>query len=219
MGPDGVAWAFAASGRDADAEMTIKRSRFIGSVRTVLSADEAAEKIKEFPTLYPKSNHHCWAYRVGLSAPLEHCSDAGEPPGTAGRPILGAIKRHGLENTLIVVTRYFGGIKLGVRGLIEAYGNAAELAVSAAGVVQMELNDTLEVRCGYDFSKTLVTTLRKLGFGEDRQNTEYGADIDVRLDVPYSRRGSIAPVLEEMKERGFLTLLRWGNVQKICKKW
>ena len=130
--------SFTAPKKECDVEMTVKRSRFIGSVRTVLSADEAAELIKSFPTLYPKANHHCWAYRVGIDSPLEHCSDAGEPAGTAGRPILGTLKRHMLENTLNGVTRYFGGIKLGVRGLIEAYGESAELAVAEAGTVEVQ---------------------------------------------------------------------------------
>ena len=107
---EGQLSVFRAPRRDCDAEFTEKRSRFIGSVRIVLDADEAAETIKRFPELYPKANHHCWGYRIGGGAPLEHCSDAGEPAGTAGRPILGTIKRHELTNTLIVVTRYFGGI-------------------------------------------------------------------------------------------------------------
>ena len=128
----GARSVFTAPRRDIDTEFTVKRSRFIGSVRTVLSAEEAAALIKDFPLLYPKANHHCWAYRVGIDSPLEHCSDAGEPAGTAGRPILGTIKRHLLDNTLIVVTRYFGGVKLGVRGLIEAYGTAAEMAAVEA---------------------------------------------------------------------------------------
>ena len=143
-----IAAVFRAPRADCDAEFTEKRSRFIGSVRTVLSADEAAEIIKKFPEIYPKANHHCWAYRIGTGTALEHCSDAGEPSGTAGRPILGVIKRHELTNTLIVVTRYFGGIKLGVRGLIDAYKAAAELAVEQAGAVEMEFHNALLLRCG-----------------------------------------------------------------------
>ena len=210
---------FCAPRRDCDAELTEKRSRFIGSVRIVLDADEAAETIKKFPELYPKANHHCWAYRIGGGAALEHCSDAGEPAGTAGRPILGTIKRHELTNTLIVVTRYFGGIKLGVRGLIEAYKAAAELAVEQAGTVEMEFHNALLLRCGYDYSKTLSTTLRKWGFPEERVGVEYGADVAMRLEVPLSMRAEIELPLAEMAQRSFLTEMKWDESPLVRARW
>ncbi len=210
---------FTAPRKNADAELTVKRSRFIGSVRIVLSAEHANEMIKSFPALYPKANHHCWAYRVGIESPLEHCSDAGEPAGTAGRPILGTIRRHSLDNTLIIVTRYFGGIKLGVRGLIDAYANAAELAITEAGTVEMELHNVLEIACGYNYSKTLISTLRKWGFSEEHQVVDYGENIEVKLEVPCSMRSEISPALEEMIARGFLTKLEWGNEFLVREKW
>lgn len=216
MAEIGENFVFTAPRRNTDAELTVKRSRFIGSVRVALSVDEATETLKGFPSLYPKANHHCWAYRIGID---EHCSDAGEPAGTAGRPILGMLKRHGLNNTLIVVTRYFGGIKLGVRGLIDAYGEAAELAILEAGAVEMELHNTLEVTCGYDYSKTLSSTLRKWGFGEERQTVNYGENVDIRLEVPCSMRAEISPALEEMKARGFLTKLNWSGESLVREKW
>ncbi len=138
-----------------------------------MDPDDASEKIKCFRNI-SQANHHCWAYRIGTENILEHCSDAGEPAGTAGRPILGMLKRHSLQNTLLVVTRYFGGIKLGVRGLIEAYGEAAELAVTEAGSVEMELNLLLDLSCSYEHSKTLSSSLKKWGFGEDRVSALYG---------------------------------------------
>ena len=214
-----IAAAFRAPRASCDAELTEKRSRFIGSVRVVLSADEAAEIIKKFPELYPKANHHCWAYRIGTGTTLEHCSDAGEPSGTAGRPILGAIKRYELTNTLVVVTRYFGGVKLGVRGLIEAYRAAAELAIERAGAVEMEFHNTLTLRCGYDYAKTLETTLRKWGFADNRIKTEYGADVEFRLEVPLSMRASMEDPLAEMHARGFLSALEWSDAPLVREKW
>ncbi len=202
-----------------DAEFTEKRSRFIGSVRMALSADEAADMIKKFPELYPKANHHCWAYRIGSAAALEHCSDAGEPSGTAGRPILGVIKRYELTNTLIVVTRYFGGIKLGVRGLIDAYRAAAELAVERAGAAEMEFHNARLLRCGYDYSKTLETTRRKWGFPEERIKTEYGEDVAMRLEVPLSMRARMEEPLEEMRARALLTALEWDGATLVREKW
>ena len=204
-------YSFIAPAKEIDVELTVKRSRFIGSVRISLDPDEASEKIKGFPEIFPKANHHCWAYRIGTENILEHCSDAGEPAGTAGRPILGMLKRHSLQNTLLVVTRYFGGIKLGVRGLIEAYGEAAELAVTEAGSVEMELNLLLDLSCSYEHSKSLSTSLKKWGFGEDRVSALYGENVEMSLYVPSSLKPEIAPSLEEMFSRGMLQKLEWGN--------
>ena len=204
-------YSFIAPAKEIDVELTVKRSRFIGSVRISLDPDEASEKIKGFPEIFPKANHHCWAYRIGTENILEHCSDAGEPAGTAGRPILGMLKRHSLQNTLLVVTRYFGGIKLGVRGLIEAYGEAAELAVTEAGSVEMELNLLLDLSCSYEHSKTLSSSLKKWGFGEDRISALYGENVEMSLYVPSSLKPDIAPSLEEMFSRGMLQKLEWGN--------
>ena len=204
-------YSFIAPAKEIDVELTVKRSRFIGSVRIALDPDEASEKLKGFAEIFPKANHHCWAYRIGTENILEHCSDAGEPAGTAGRPILGMLKRHSLQNTLLVVTRYFGGIKLGVRGLIEAYGEAAELAVTEAGTVEMELNLQLDLSCSYEYSKTLSSSLKKWGFGEDRVSALYGENVEMKLYVPCSSKPEIAPSLEEMFLRGMLQKLEWGK--------
>lgn len=204
-------YSFIAPAKEINVELTVKRSRFIGSVRIALDPDEASEKLKGFAEIFPKANHHCWAYRIGTENILEHCSDAGEPAGTAGRPILGMLKRHSLQNTLLVVTRYFGGIKLGVRGLIEAYGETAELALTEAGSVEMELNLQLDLSCSYEHSKTISSSLKKWGFGEERVSALYGENVEMSLYVPCSLKPDIAPSLEEMFSRGMLQKLEWGN--------
>lgn len=203
--------SFIAPIKEIDAELTVKRSRFIGSVRMALDTEDATEKIRNFPGIFPKANHHCWAYRVGTENLIEHCSDAGEPAGTAGRPILGMLKRHSLQNTLLVVTRYFGGIKLGVRGLIEAYGEAAEIAIKEAGLVEMELNLRIDISCSYEYSKTLSSSLKKLGFGDDKISAVYGENVEMGLYVPCSSRAEIETSLEEMLLRGMLLKLDWGT--------
>ena len=211
---------FKAPLRDAEAEFTEKRSRFIGSVRTAASADDAAELIKGFPEIYPKSNHHCWGYRIGTGAqPLEHCSDAGEPAGTAGRPILGVLKKYELTNTLVVVTRYYGGIKLGVRGLIDAYKHAAEIAVEAAGSAEMEYYNALTLRCGYDFSKTLMNTLRKWGFSDDTVKYDYGEEVTARLEATVSMRPEMDALLGELCARRLVTLKEWSDAELTKPRW
>ncbi|MDD4159408.1 MAG: IMPACT family protein [Synergistaceae bacterium] len=204
-------YSFIAPRKETDVELTVKRSRFIGSLRMALNPESATENIKRFPDIFPKANHHCWAYRIGTESLLEHCSDAGEPASTAGRPILGILKRHSLQNTLLVVTRYFGGIKLGVRGLIEAYGETAELAVSTAGTVRMELNFRLDLSCSYEFSKTISTTLKKWGFGDDRIQAKYGENVEMSLYVPCASKPELDDPLKEMLSRGMLLSLEWGS--------
>ena len=206
-------YSFIAPIKEIDVELTVKRSRFIGSVRMALDTEDATEKIKNFPEFFPKANHHCWAYRIGTGNEnlMEHCSDAGEPAGTAGRPILGMLKRHSLQNTLLVVTRYFGGIKLGVRGLIEAYGETAELAIKEAGTVEMELNLHIDIYCSYEYSKTLSSTLRKWGFGDNKISALYGENVEMSLYVPCSSEAEIKISLEEMLSRGMLIKLDWGS--------
>nr|HPR89953.1 YigZ family protein [Synergistaceae bacterium] len=112
-------------------EVKINKSRFLGHVRICRSEEEVRMKLKEVCDLHKQATHNCWAYRIGEESYREYFSDDGEPAGTAGKPILGAISRLDLTNALIVVTRYFGGIKLGVRGLIEAYGSTATNALNA----------------------------------------------------------------------------------------
>ena len=215
---DSVDVFFRAPSVETDVETTVKRSRFIGSVRKVLDAVAAQEKLKEISAKFPKATHYCWAYRIGTGSVLEHCSDAGEPAGTAGRPILGALKRCGLDNTLLVVTRYFGGIKLGVRGLIDAYGEAARLAAEACEAKEMEFCLPLRLVCGYDCSKTLLTTLDKYGFGEEDRTLNYGETVEVRLEIPLVRTDEITPQLEEMKARNFLLALEWGKEKTVRER-
>lgn len=112
-------------------EIKIQRSRFIGHIEPCDSEQRAKEILKKIREKHNKATHNCWAYIIELNNyKIEHCSDNGEPPGTAGRPILGAIKRSGLVNVMLIVTRYFGGKKLGVRGLIDAYGLTAEKTIN-----------------------------------------------------------------------------------------
>lgn len=118
----------------ADAEYVIKKSRFIATVCEVKSEDEAAAFIEEMKKKYWDARHNCSAYQVGPDGRFQRSSDDGEPAGTAGRPILEVLKKQGLTNTAIVVTRYFGGIKLGASGLIRAYSHAAALALEAADI-------------------------------------------------------------------------------------
>ena len=117
----------------APAEATVreKMSRFIAMAIPVETADEARECVRRIANEYHDARHVCYAYQLGADGEQYQSSDNGEPSGTAGRPILGQIRSAGLTNLLIVVVRYFGGIKLGTPGLIAAYREAARQAIEA----------------------------------------------------------------------------------------
>lgn len=113
-----------------------KMSRFLSFCMPVQSADEAKARIKDYQNKYHDSRHVCWAYMLGPQCDVWQLSDNGEPSGTAGKPILGQINSFELTDVLIVVVRYFGGIKLGTSGLIAAYRQAAREAIEATEIVE-----------------------------------------------------------------------------------
>lgn len=113
-----------------------KMSRFLAFALPVSSVDEARECIALYANEYHDARHVCWAYMVGADRLTYLSSDNGEPSGTAGKPILGQINSFGLTNVVVIVVRYFGGIKLGTSGLITAYREAARLALDDAGTVE-----------------------------------------------------------------------------------
>ena len=111
-------------------ELVVVNSKFIADIAPAFSVDEARQFIKKIQLEFPDASHHISAYRIGHGASvISHCSDAGEPPGTAGRPILAVLTGSGLGDAVLVITRYFGGTKLGTGGLVRAYTEAAKDAV------------------------------------------------------------------------------------------
>ncbi|MDR0616038.1 MAG: YigZ family protein [Synergistaceae bacterium] len=144
-----------------DVELTVQRSRFIASLRQVDNRPEFDAALKGIISRYPKATHYCWGYRFFESPVIEHSSDAGEPAGTAGRPILGALKKHSLQNIMAVVTRYYGGIKLGVKGLIAAYGNSTLLAIEKSTIITDEPKSLLRFKCSYDLYNIFTSRLER----------------------------------------------------------
>lgn len=113
-----------------------KMSRFLAFAEPVATADDARAVINRYQNQYHDARHVCWAYMIGTAREEFLSSDNGEPSGTAGKPILGQINSFGLTNVVIVVVRYFGGIKLGTSGLIVAYREAARLAIEAGEILE-----------------------------------------------------------------------------------
>jgi uncharacterized YigZ family protein len=127
-----------------------KKSEFIGYVKRVDSEEEAREFINEIKSKHKQARHNCFAYALGENMGIQRYSDDGEPQGTAGIPILEVIKKNGITDCAVVVTRYFGGILLGAGGLTRAYTKGASIAIKAAGVVEKVRGIKLSITLDYD---------------------------------------------------------------------
>lgn len=171
--------------KEATAELKIERSQFIGHALEVANEAAAREFISGVQSRHRQATHNCFAYRLGLGdEEIVYYSDAGEPGGTAGRPILGAITSLELTNVAVVVTRYFGGKKLGVRGLIEAYGQTARLALEAGGRAERVFTREMEIVCSYADLDRLLYILN--GYGGRVAAADYGVEARLKVDVPRS---------------------------------
>lgn len=124
-------------------------SRFLAFAHPVKSAAEAKAIVKDYTNKYCDARHVCWAYMIGTARTEYMSNDNGEPSGTAGKPILGQINSAGLTNIVIVVIRYFGGIKLGTPGLTAAYREAARLAIEAADIIECHETEALTFNFPY----------------------------------------------------------------------
>ena len=185
--------------RETVTETKVQKSLFITHVCICADEAEARERIRSISSEHRQANHNCWAYRVGSLKGEEYVSDDGEPAGTAGKPILGAILRQELTNTAVVVTRYFGGIKLGVRGLIDAYGTSASAGLQAAGKVARRVRTIYEIRMPYDMAKMLDRLLDSCDTGVDFRSSQYGTAVTVRCAVPLGCSGRFEATLDEWK--------------------
>ena len=149
---------------EGQTEIIIQKSRFIGYVKRVVSEEEAQNFVQRIKKKHYDATHNCSAYLIGENDQIQKANDDGEPGGTAGVPILEVIKRKQLKNTAIVVTRYFGGIKLGAGGLIRAYGSVAAEALKATGLVKMQLMRTCTVKTEYSLLGLLENALQNTPF-------------------------------------------------------
>lgn len=141
--------------------VTEKRSKFISYAIPVSSESEAMRQIEAYRKKYYDARHVCWAYRIGKSEFAERSNDDGEPSSTAGKPILGQIHSFGLTDVLVLVIRYFGGVKLGTGGLIAAYRSAAEEALKAAKVVEHTLYTGYELSFPFDLINPVMMLLKE----------------------------------------------------------
>lgn len=152
----------ASEGGGIDVELEIKRSRFLTRIRRVTSEEDARGVIEERRSTHFDARHHCSAFILGPDGRTARSSDDGEPAGTAGIPMLTVLQRHELTDVVAVVTRYFGGIKLGAGGLVRAYSDAVAEAVAAVGRRRVERCLLFRIRVGFAEVGTIEDQLRGL---------------------------------------------------------
>ncbi len=174
----------------AQAELKVKGSRFLAEALPVETVEAAEAEIEAVRRREHSATHHCTAYRIGPAAAIFRSHDDGEPSGTAGAPILRQIEARRLTDTLVVVTRYFGGTKLGTGGLLRAYGEAASLALNAAPVEARTIRERLRLRFAYPDTSPALHTLNR--FDAEIQATHYSEQTELFVGV---RRSQVTPFL------------------------
>lgn len=175
----------------AEGIYTEKRSKFIAMALPVRTLEEIKEHLEKYQKQYYDARHVCYAYMLGHERKDFRANDNGEPSGTAGKPILGQINSNELTDILIVVVRYFGGIKLGTSGLIQAYKAAAAEAIAAAEVIEKTVDDEVEVAFEYPFMNDVMRIVKE----EEPQIVSQSYDMDCLMRLRIRR--SLMPRLHE----------------------
>ncbi len=168
--------------KEGTGEIVEKKSRFIGGSYIVESVEDAEKKIAEVSKKYWDARHNCYAYVIGKNSENTRCSDNGEPSGTAGKPILEVITGAGLTNTLVIVTRYFGGVLLGTGGLVRAYTQAAQAAIAASETGEMVYARQLTIEVAYNMINNVKYFLEqnKISISDPRYTENVQYDICVK---------------------------------------
>lgn len=176
------------------AELVEKKSRFIASVKSVTTEEEALSFVSEIKAKYRDARHNVYAYVVKENN-ISRFTDDGEPSGTAGAPVLDVILKEGLTDVAIVVTRYFGGTLLGTGGLVRAYGKSAKDGVLSAKITEKTYCHEVEISASYDLLGKIQYIIANGGYIQGE--TEYGADVTTTAFVKFDL---IDKFLNEIKE-------------------
>ena len=184
-------------------ETKVRGSRFLAEAIPVEDRSAAEGSLEVTRRRFYDATHHCYAYRIGPAGEVYRIHDDGEPGNSAGRPILAAIDRTPLTNVLVIVTRYFGGTKLGVGGLVRAYGEAAATALAGAGVQTRYLTTECSIRFDHPHISTVMRTVAALQV--KILETAYDDQVTMRLEV---RRGNAQKLAADLIEatHGQLTI-------------
>ena len=180
---------------DGQVQEEIKKSRFICHAKRVYSEEEARDFITAIKKEHYKATHNCSAFIIGERSEIKRTSDDGEPSGTAGVPMLGVLENHNLTNVCVVVTRYFGGIKLGAGGLIRAYAGSVALAVKEIGTIEIKEQAGIAIQMSYAQYQEYSNFLKEHDLME--LETNFTDQVDTMIYVDKEEKENIKAALVE----------------------
>jgi uncharacterized YigZ family protein len=195
-------------------EFIVKKSTFIGYSKPVESEEEAVAFVDSIKTKHKDAAHNCYGYIIGTDLNIQRYSDDGEPSGTAGIPILEVIRKEGLTNTAVVVTRYYGGIMLGAGGLVRAYTQGAKIGLEAGTIIERIPYQNLSVSFDYSLVGRFQNELLNRGY--IIKSLDYQDKVTARLIVLPSQKDSLAALINDIT-RGQEDIIE-GLVQYISVK-
>lgn len=174
-------------------EIIIEKSTFIGYAKPIKTEEEAVDFINEIKKKHKDATHNVWAYTVGKSMNIQRYSDDGEPQGTAGIPTLEVIKKEDLRDVVVVVTRYFGGIKLGAGGLVRAYTKGAKVGIEAAKVIEKVMYKDVRIKIDYNLLGKVQNEIMNMGYFV--KETVYEDNVEF---IVYSRIDEVEKLTERI---------------------
>ncbi|NYD43026.1 YigZ family protein [Nocardioides panaciterrulae] len=182
--------------RDGEAEIEVKRSRFLCTLVRVEDEESARAVVDRLRRTHWDARHHCSAFVLGPDGAVERSSDDGEPAGTAGAPMLEVLRGRGVSDAVAVVTRWFGGTLLGAGGLVRAYGDAVRAGLDATGTLRRDLLRELELEVGHADAGRVESDLRARGIAV--LDTTYAATVVLRLGVPVAEVERLHALVAEL---------------------
>ena len=174
-------------------EYIVEKSTFIGYAKPIKTEEEAIEFVNEIKKKHNDATHNVWAYTVGENMNIQRYSDDGEPQGTAGIPTLEVIKKEDLRDVVVVVTRYFGGIKLGAGGLVRAYTKGAKVGIEAGIVIEKVKYTEVKIKIEYTQLGRIQNEIMNLGFKV--KDTIYSEDVEL---IVYSKIEDVQSLTDRM---------------------
>ena len=174
-------------------EIIIEKSTFIGYAKPIKTEEEAVEFVNEIKKKHKDATHNVWAYTVGPTMNIQRYSDDGEPQGTAGIPTLEVIKKEDLRDVVVVVTRYFGGVKLGAGGLVRAYTKGAKIGLDAAKIIEKVMYKEVKIKIDYNQLGKVQNEIMNLGYFI--KDTAYTDEVEI---VVYSKLEEVDSLTTKM---------------------
>jgi len=189
--------------KPVEVQQKILGSAFITTLLPLKTQSDFESFLSESRKKHFKANHHGQAYRIGVEQIQEFSSDDGEPSGSTGLPMLNALKSAQLINVGAVVVRYFGGTKLGIRGLIDAYSSSVQQAIDTAELIQMELREVFELQFPYEQQATINTLFHPLSIHTEK--TEYQEQVKMVVSIAPEVASKLADALSAVEHLGIQT--------------